>query len=66
MTDEEISAKLAKVFAARYERASQIQKFSRQAAKPATEKGSNEIKMCPNEFIDYNCLYKDAAEWQEQ
>jgi len=66
VTDEEISARLAKVFAARYERASLVQKFSREAAKPATEKGSNEIKMRPDEFMDYNCLYKGAVEWQKQ
>jgi salicylate hydroxylase len=41
---DEVSSILASVFQSRYERASLIQKFSREAAKPATE-GSNVIKM---------------------
>jgi len=42
---EDIATALDKVFNCRYERASLIQRFSREAAKPATEKGSNIIKM---------------------
>lgn len=42
---EEIASVLEKVFECRYERASLIQQFSREAAKPATDKGSNVIKM---------------------
>ncbi|EUC31255.1 hypothetical protein COCCADRAFT_101753 [Bipolaris zeicola 26-R-13] len=62
---EEITACLNQVFEARYERASLIQKFSRDSAKPATEKGSSEIKMRPDEFMDYNFQYKGAVEWQK-
>lgn len=41
----EVSSILGDVFENRYERASLIQQFSREAAKPATEQGSNVIKM---------------------
>jgi salicylate hydroxylase len=44
-SEEEVSDILASVFESRYERASLIQLFSREAAKPATEQGSNVIKM---------------------
>jgi salicylate hydroxylase len=63
-SDEEVASRLKKVFEARYERASLIQKFSRDAAKPATDVGSKEIKMRPDEFMDYNCMYRGAVEWQ--
>lgn len=42
---EEIERVLQEVFSVRYERASLIQRYSRDAAKPATDKGSNEVKM---------------------
>ncbi|ORY01673.1 FAD binding domain-containing protein [Clohesyomyces aquaticus] len=57
---------LRRVINARHERVSLIQKFSRDAAKPATENGSSEIKMRPGEFMDYNCLYRGAREWEER
>ncbi len=41
----EINAKLQQVFDARYRRVSNIQDYSRRAAKPATEAGSEEITM---------------------
>lgn len=66
ISKDEIAQRLNKVFAARHERASLIQRYSRDAAKPATEKGSNEIKMRPDQFMDYNCTYKGALEWQKQ
>ncbi|KAL6703870.1 hypothetical protein ACN47E_009004 [Coniothyrium glycines] len=62
----EVAHRLSQVFAARYDRASLIQKFSRESAKPATEKGSKEITMRPDEFMDYNCTYEGALEWQKQ
>jgi salicylate hydroxylase len=64
-TSEETTSRLQQVFETRYERASFVQKFSREAAKPATDKGSKEIKMRPDEFMDYNCMYKGALEWQK-
>ncbi|PVH98846.1 FAD binding domain-containing protein [Periconia macrospinosa] len=63
---EQVSSLLQTVFACRYERASLIQGFSRQAAKPATDEGSKEIKMRPDEFMNYNCMYRGAKEWQRQ
>lgn len=42
---EEVTRRLEELFEARYERASLIQQYSRQAAKPATETGSNVITM---------------------
>ncbi|KNG51781.1 fad binding domain containing protein [Stemphylium lycopersici] len=62
----EVTNRLNMVFEARHERASLIQRFSREAAKPATEKGSNEIKMRPDQFMDYNCQYRGAVDWQKQ
>ncbi|KAJ4984579.1 hypothetical protein SVAN01_09901 [Stagonosporopsis vannaccii] len=62
----EVSAILEEVFANRYERASLIQQFSREAARPATEQGSNVIKMRPDEFMDYNCTYKGVRDWEEK
>lgn len=65
-SENEVSSVLKQVLNCRYERASLIQNFSRQAAKPATEKGSKEVKMRPDEFMDYNCLYRGAKDWQQQ
>lgn len=44
-TTQEIEAVLDQVFRSRHERASLIQKYSRDAAKPATAKSSNEVTM---------------------
>ncbi|KAH6629613.1 FAD binding domain-containing protein [Boeremia exigua] len=62
----EVSTILEDVFHSRYERASLIQKFSREAAKPATDQGSNVIKMRPDEFMDYNCTYRGVRDWEEK
>ncbi|CZT18282.1 related to 2-polyprenyl-6-methoxyphenol hydroxylase and related FAD-dependent oxidoreductases [Ramularia collo-cygni] len=63
---EKIESILQQVFRCRYERASLIQRYSRDAAKPATEKGSSEVKMRPDEFMEYNCSYKGAKDWEGQ
>jgi salicylate hydroxylase len=63
--NDEVNERLKAVFEARYERASLIQKFSREAARPATEAGSTAIKMRPDEFMDYNCMYRGAVKWRE-
>jgi len=65
-TKDEVSFILENVFKSRYERASLIQRFSREAAKPATEKGSNVIKMRPDEFMDYNCTYRGVHDWEQK
>jgi salicylate hydroxylase len=61
----QVKSLLQQIFQTRYGRASLIQKFSRQAARPPTEKGSDEITMRPDEFMDYNCLYRGAREWHK-
>jgi salicylate hydroxylase len=60
---EEVQSRLKKVFEARYERATTIQRYSREAARPATDKGDTKIKMNPAEFMDYNCIYNGAKDW---
>ncbi|KAJ5370505.1 uncharacterized protein N7496_006597 [Penicillium cataractarum] len=62
---EDVQARLAKVFEARYERATLIQKYSRQQGKPATEKNSIEIQMKPEEFAEFNYSYQGAKQWLE-
>jgi salicylate hydroxylase len=61
-----VAAVLDRVFKCRYDRATLIQRFSRDSAKPATDKDSKEIKMRPDEFMDYNCLYQGARQWEEK
>ncbi|KAI5208089.1 hypothetical protein AUEXF2481DRAFT_111275 [Aureobasidium subglaciale EXF-2481] len=61
----ELSQRLSKVFEARYKRASLIQAYSRQQARPATEKGSSKVTLNPAEFLDYNCKYEGAVKWLE-
>ncbi|KAK5048639.1 hypothetical protein LTR84_005730 [Exophiala bonariae] len=60
---EQIETINKRVFDCRYERATLVQRFSRQTAKPATELGSNTIKMNPNEFMHYNFDYDGALDW---
>ncbi|EED13682.1 monooxygenase, putative [Talaromyces stipitatus ATCC 10500] len=63
---EQIKTINEKIFACRYQRATTIQQYSRQAAKPATEEESAKIKMSPSEFMDYNCNYNGALEWARE
>lgn len=60
---EEVHRKLQEVFDARYERATTTQRYSREAARPATDKGEVTVKMNPAEFMDYNCMYDGAKDW---
>ncbi|OAG11552.1 FAD/NAD(P)-binding domain-containing protein [Paraphaeosphaeria sporulosa] len=60
---EEVQSRFKKIFEARFERATMIQRYSREAARPATDKGDTKIKMNPAEFMDYNCLYNGAKDW---
>lgn len=62
-TVDEIAQRLSMVFEARHTRASLIQTYSRQQAKPGTEKGSTVVKLNPGEFNNYNCRYNGAVEW---
>ncbi|KAL4916444.1 hypothetical protein BDW62DRAFT_212000 [Aspergillus aurantiobrunneus] len=54
------------IFRCRYDRATTIQAYSRQAAKPATEPGDRKVNMNPAEFMDYNCSYAGAMDWQKR
>ncbi|KXL49920.1 MAG: hypothetical protein FE78DRAFT_103949 [Acidomyces sp. 'richmondensis'] len=49
---EQIKQGLREVFERRYSRASLIQRYSREAARPATAKGSKEVKLRADEFMD--------------
>ncbi|KAK5718426.1 hypothetical protein LTR15_008153 [Elasticomyces elasticus] len=65
-SEETIKQRLQNVFECRYDRASLIQRYSREAARPGTEEGSKEVKMRPDEFMDYNCMYPGAREWHRR
>jgi salicylate hydroxylase len=62
-TREQVNAALLRVFEARHERASLIQRYSREQAKPGTEAGSDKIKLDPGQFMEYNCKYSGAKDW---
>jgi salicylate hydroxylase len=62
---EQLSKCLQEVFDTRHQRASLIQTYSRQQARPATDKGSVRIKLNPAEFLEYNCKYEGAKAWQQ-
>ncbi|RSL44358.1 hypothetical protein CEP54_014718 [Fusarium duplospermum] len=61
---DKVEAALKRVFDVRYERASLIQKFSREQAKPATDRATREVKLDPAQFLKYNCDYKGAVDWE--
>jgi salicylate hydroxylase len=65
-SQDEIRGCLESVFEARYARATLIQAYSRQQARPATDKGSKKVKLNPAEFMDYNCKYEGAKDWCKQ
>lgn len=54
------------IFRCRYDRATTIQAYSRQAARPATETDNRKVHMNPAEFMDYNCSYSGALDWQRR
>ncbi|KAL4912252.1 hypothetical protein BDW62DRAFT_215174 [Aspergillus aurantiobrunneus] len=62
----EISTIFQDIFRSRHRRASFIQAYSRQAAKPGTEKEGNAVTMKPDEFMAFNCMYRGAREWLQQ
>ncbi|KAI1866765.1 hypothetical protein JX265_001138 [Neoarthrinium moseri] len=61
----QVNEVLREIFDARYERASLIQKYSRQQARPGTDANSNEVKLNPGQFMKYNCAYEGAKKWAE-
>jgi salicylate hydroxylase len=62
-SEDDVSKRLRDVFTARYERASLIQKYSREQAKPATYAQKNKVKLDPAQFMKYNCDYHGAVDW---
>jgi salicylate hydroxylase len=65
-TAEEVNEALMRVYEARHERASLIQQYSREQARPGTEAGSNKVKLDPVQFMEYNCNYSGAKDWVAQ
>ncbi|KAJ4182016.1 hypothetical protein NW755_010704 [Fusarium falciforme] len=63
---DQVGAALNRVFDVRYERASLIQKFSREQAKPATDGASRVVKLDPAQFLKYNCDYEGAVDWEDR
>ncbi|KAK8232708.1 hypothetical protein HDK77DRAFT_44726 [Phyllosticta capitalensis] len=64
---EAVERRLADVVRCRYERACLIQEYSRNAAKPATAQGAegrSKVTLTTTEFMDYNCTYNGAKDWQ--
>lgn len=61
--EAQVTGALEKVLKARHERASLIQRYSRQQAKPGTSSGSNKITLDPGQFMKYNCDYNGAEDW---
>ena len=61
---DEIRRKLEEVFDIRYERASLIQKYSRQQGLKGAQGETGGVKLNPAQFMDYNSLYEGARAWQ--
>lgn len=62
-SETQVADALKKVLRARHERASLIQRYSREQAKPGTSPGSTEITLNPGQFMKYNCHYDGAVDW---
>jgi len=63
---DDVQQRLHAVFRARYDRASLIQAYSRQQARPAASEDNKAIKLNPQEFVEYNCNYSGALDWVER
>lgn len=64
-SEQDVQQALAAVYSARHERASLIQAYSREQAKPGTS-ASGKVTLNPREFMDYNCKYEGTAWWLSQ
>ncbi|SPO01420.1 related to salicylate 1-monooxygenase [Cephalotrichum gorgonifer] len=62
-TGQQVNEALLRVYEARHERASLIQMYSREQARPGTDVGSNKVKLDPAQFMKYNCNYSGAKNW---
>ncbi|KAK3114493.1 hypothetical protein LTR53_007134 [Teratosphaeriaceae sp. CCFEE 6253] len=63
---EVIEKRLREKMNYRHARASLIQRHSREAANPATNQSSSVVRMRPDEFMEYNCMYRGAKEWYQR
>lgn len=63
---DDVNTALERVFSVRYDRATLIQKFSREQARPATDGRSKKIKLDPAQFMRYNCDYEGAVNWEDR
>lgn len=64
VSKDQVEKALGKVFKARYERASLIQGYSRDQARPGT--AGREVTLNPAEFMRFNCEYQGAVDWLER
>lgn len=64
VSKDQVEKALGKVFKARYERASLIQAYSREQARPGTS--GREVTLDPGEFMKFNCEYQGAVDWLEK
>lgn len=64
VAEDRVEKALAKVSEARYERASLIQAYSREQARPGT--AGREVTLDPAEFMRFNCEYEGAVDWLER
>lgn len=64
VSKDQVEKALGKVFKARYERASLIQAYSRDQARPGT--AGREVTLNPAEFMRFNCEYEGAVDWLER
>lgn len=62
----QVSERLSRIFEARHARASLIQAYSRQQARPATDGQSLKVTLNPAEFMQYNCNYNGAVDWWQK
>lgn len=64
VSKDQVERALGKVFETRYERASLIQAYSREQARPGT--AGREVTLDPAEFMKFNCEYQGAVDWLER
>lgn len=64
VSKDQVEKALGKVFEARYDRASLIQAYSREQARPGT--AGREVTLDPGQFMRFNCEYQGAADWLER
>lgn len=64
VSKDQVEKALGKVFKTRYERASLIQAYSREQARPGT--AGRDVTLNPAEFMKFNCEYQGAVDWLER